>query len=287
MDKQKTLVFIGAHPDDESFGIGGTLVQYTAAGYRAYYICGTRGEVGLDDPSPANLRGFESVGDLRWHELECAAEVLGLSGVRWLGYRDSGMPGSPDNTHPDAFAAAPVEEAAGRVVKILRELKPEVVITHDPIGGYRHPDHIAAHNAAVKAYWAASDPEQYPEAGPVYQPQKLYYHTMPHRLMKLAVKLMPLFGGDPHHFGRHGDVDLTKLVETEFPVHAVIKINKKPAQTRLRAVSCHASQLGGGSGRGGILNLLRRLTGPKDSYMRADPPPKGRRKEKDLFEGVV
>lgn len=285
MAEQRTLVFIGAHPDDESFGIGGTLAQYVAAGVKCYYICGTRGEAGMDDPT--DLRGFESVGDLRWHELECAAGVLGLSGIRWLGYRDSGMPGSPDNTRPDAFAAAPVEEAAGRIVKILRELKPEVIVTHDPIGGYRHPDHIAAHNATVKAYYAASDPAQYPETGPAYRPQKLYFHTMPHRAMKIAVKLMPLFGRDPRRFGRHGDVDLTKLVKTEFPVHAVIKVKKEGELVRNNAVRCHVSQIGGEPPRRGILGIINKFLGPRDAYMRAEPPPRGVGREKDLFEGVV
>jgi N-acetyl-1-D-myo-inositol-2-amino-2-deoxy-alpha-D-glucopyranoside deacetylase len=286
MSNERTMVFIGAHPDDETFGLGGTLALYASRGVNCYYICGTRGEAGMDDPD-ADLKGFGSVGELRWHELECATGLLEMKGVYWLGYRDSGMPGTPDNDHPDAFCRAPVEEVAGKVVKLLRELKPQVVITHDPIGGYRHPDHIAAHNAAVEAYYAASDPAQYPEAGKPYQPQKLYYHTMPHAIMKIAVRLMPLFGRDPHKFGRNHDIDLAKLVETEFPVHAVLKIPKRFELMRNAAAACHDSQLGGEPPRRGILGIINKLMGAKDHYMRADPPWTGGRKEHDLFQGVT
>src|SRR4030042_6757296 len=113
------------------------------------------------------------------------------------------MRGSEDNKHPEALAMAPLEEVAGRMVKIIRELKPDVVITHDAGGGYGHPDHIATHNATVKAFYAAGDPECYPEAGPVFQPSKLYFGVRRLRLMKIMVRLMPIFGQDPHHFGRN------------------------------------------------------------------------------------
>ena len=118
MSNERSMVFIGAHPDDETFGLGGTLAMYADRGVNCYYLCGTRGEAGVDDPD-TDLKGFGSVGELRWHELECASEILGLKGVHWLGYRDSGMPGSPDNDHPEAFCGAPVEEVAGRIVKLL------------------------------------------------------------------------------------------------------------------------------------------------------------------------
>jgi N-acetyl-1-D-myo-inositol-2-amino-2-deoxy-alpha-D-glucopyranoside deacetylase len=281
----RTLVFVGAHPDDESFGVGGTLAQYAAAGFKVYYICGTRGEVG--EVTPEAMKGYASIADLRSHELKCAAEILGLTDVIYLGYRDSGMAGSADNKHPQALAAAPLEEAAGRITALFRRLKPEVVVTFDPIGGYHHPDHIAMHNATVMAFGAAGDLQKYPETGPAFRPQKLYFHVFPHRFLKVMVKLMAFFGRDPHHFGRNKDIDLTSFVETDFPVHAVIRLKKQSVQTRDRAAACHASQLTGGSPRGGILGLINRLFGQRDSFMRAEPPVKGRLHERDLFEGVV
>lgn len=287
MAEQKVLVLTGAHPDDESFGIGGTLEQYAAAGVKVYYICATRGEVG--EVPPEMLKGYNSIGELRTHELACAAKELGLAEVIYLGYRDSGMAGSPENKHPQAFAAAPVDEAAGRVVKILRRLKPQVVITSDPVGGYHHPDHIAIHNATIKAFSAASDAAQYPDAGAPYQPQKLYYHVFPHSWLKYMVKMQKFLGRDVHHFGKNKDIDLAAMIEDEFPIHAIIRLKKASNLARNKAAACHASQGGGGGGpRGrGLFWLVSRLTGPRDSYMRAYPPVKGHRKEKDLFQGIV
>ena len=284
MSKQQTLLFVGAHPDDETFGVGGTLAQYAAARLKVYYVCATRGEVG--SASPESMEGYATLGDMRWAELKCAAQILGLTDVIYLGYRDSGMPGAEDNKHPQALVAAPLEQVAGRVVEVIRKLKPEVVVTFDPIGGYRHPDHIAVHNATVKAFHAASDPKQYPEAGRAFEPQKLYFSVFPRRLLKVAVKLSPLFGQDPHRFGRNKDIDIASLVEVEFPVHTVIRLTRKAVRARDKAAACHASQLGGGPRRGGLLGLANKLFGQRDLYMRAHPPASGRRRESDLFEGV-
>jgi len=282
----KTLVFFGAHPDDESFGIGATLARYAAAGVRVYYVCSTGGEAGTVDEH--HLQGHDTVESLRAEELKCAAEALGLAGVFYLGYRDSGMRGSPDNKHPDSLAMAPPEEAAGRAVKIIREIKPEVVITHDAGGGYGHPDHIATHDLTVKAFQAAGNPGLYPEAGAVFQPGKLYFGVRPLKFMKMMLRLMPLFGQDPHHFGRNKDVDFTKIIGAEYPVHAVIRHDKQAILTRNKAVACHASQIGGGGRRPGlfkIFGIIEKLTGSKDYFMRAYPQPT-RHREKDLFEGI-
>ncbi len=280
---ERTLVFAGAHPDDETFGVGGTLAQYAAAGVKVYYVCATRGEAGLADSE--HMRGYATTGDMRWAELKCAAEILGLSGIIHLGYRDSGMPGSEDNKHPEALMAAPIEEVAGRVVKVIRELKPEVVITFDPIGGYRHPDHIAIHKAAVKAFYAAGDSKQYPEAGPAFQPQKLYFSVFPHRLLLVLVKLLPLIGKNPHRFGRNQDIDLASVAAVDFPVHAAVQLTRQAVETRDKATACHASQLGGRS-RPSLLRFAGKLFGQRDLYMRAHPPAHGRRRETDLFEEV-
>jgi N-acetyl-1-D-myo-inositol-2-amino-2-deoxy-alpha-D-glucopyranoside deacetylase len=284
MSTQKTLVLTGAHPDDESFGPGGTLAQYALKGYKVYYICGTRGEVG--EVSPEMLKGYSSIADLRTHELECAGKELGLVKIYYLGYRDSGMEGTEDNNHPQALAKAPVEVLAGKIVKLLRELKPEVVITSDPVGGYHHPDHIAIHRATVKAFHAAADAAQYPEAGPPFQPQKLYYSVFPRRWLKITVRIMTLLGRDVHHFGRNKDIDLAEMLQDEFPVNASVSLSNQALVMRDKASACHASQLGGGGPRGGLMALINKLFGQKDSYMRGYPPVKGRRKEKDLFEGV-
>jgi LmbE family N-acetylglucosaminyl deacetylase len=284
MTSDRTLIFVGAHPDDESFGLGGTLARYALAGVKAYYACATRGEVG--EAAPEHLAGHASPGDMRWAELMCAARALGLTGVIHLGYRDSGMPGSPHNAAAGALAAAPLDEVTGRVVAELRRLRPQVVITFDPIGGYRHPDHIAIHLATVKAFHAAGDAAQFPDAGPAYQPQKLYYAVFTHGLLKLAVRVLPLIGRDPRRFGANQDIDLVSLTTEDFPVHAVVSVSGAAAQARLAASECHRSQLDGAGSRG-VVGLLSRLLPQREAFMRAYPPvPPGAPREHDLFAGI-
>jgi hypothetical protein len=116
---QLTLLAVLAHPDDESFGLGGTLALYARRGHRVILLCATRGEAGTVDPE--YLRGFSSIAELRESELRCAAQHLGLDAVHFLGYRDSGMQGQLENSHPDAQVAHPVEEVAVKVVAHIRD----------------------------------------------------------------------------------------------------------------------------------------------------------------------
>ena len=116
----KTLLAVLAHPDDESFGLGGTLALYASKGYDVYYVCATRGEAGTVDEE--HLKGFKDTAEMRTAELMKAAQALGLKEVFFLGYRDSGMPGTAPTQHPDAQVSAPIDEVAGRVVKHIRGL---------------------------------------------------------------------------------------------------------------------------------------------------------------------
>jgi LmbE family N-acetylglucosaminyl deacetylase len=279
----QTVLAVLAHPDDESFGLGGTLALYARKGCDVYLVCATRGEVGTVDPE--HLRGFESVAEVREAELRCAAEHLGLKQVFFLDYRDSGMPGMDANRHPEAQINHSVAEVAGRVVKYIRELKPDVVLTFDPIGGYRHPDHIHIHKATVLAFEKADDASFHPESGSPFKPRALYFHVFPHRLLRFATRLMPLFGVNPRKFGRNKDIDLKALVEFEFPVH--VKINVGPvSQIKAEAGACHASQ-GGIQMRRGLMGFVTRLMGEYEDYMRAYPPVNGGfRRGRDLFEGI-
>jgi LmbE family N-acetylglucosaminyl deacetylase len=196
------------------------------------------------------------------------------------------MPGSPDNEHPRALAAAPVEEVAAKVTHYIRRLHPQVVITHDPIGGYKHPDHIAVHQATVNAFHAASDPQSYPSDLPPHTPQKLYFHTFSIPLIRPLMRLLPLLGINPRAVGRNKDIDLEELFSQEpFPIHAVINY-RRVADLKEAASACHASQLEGGPGQFKILSWAFRLIGNKDQYMRAHPPFVGRQREKDLFNGL-
>lgn len=281
----KALLAVLAHPDDETFGMGGTLALYARRGVDVYLVCATRGEVGEMDPK--YMRGFNSIAERREAELRCAAENLGLKGVYFLDYRDSGMPGSPDNQHPQALVAQPQEEVAAAIVHFIRLLKPQVIITFDPIGGYRHPDHIAIHNATVEAFKEAGDPSYRPEDAPAYQPQKLYFHTMPHGMLRLAVTLMPLLGQDPRHIGTNKDIDLVSIAEVSFPTHA--RIDYRPvAKVRDDASACHASQGGGKMMGGPVLNQFRRWFASNETFMQAYPEPHNKTPMiRDLFDGVA
>jgi LmbE family N-acetylglucosaminyl deacetylase len=279
MDRR--LLAVLAHPDDESFGPGGTLALYARRGVAVHLICATRGEVGTVEEKL--LAGFPDIGALREAELRCAAAHLGLTNVTFLGYRDSGMPGSPDNQHPQALAAASQDEVVARLVPLFRRIRPQVVITFDPIGGYNHPDHIAIQRATLAAFQASAE-ASYPAAGPPYAPQKLYYSTFPRGFLRAAVRLMRLFRRDPRRFGRNQDIDLVEIARQDFPIHARINI-RSVFEIKAQASACHASQ-GGGPPRG-LVGALLQLTGSKEGFMRAFPPATGRVRETDLFDGVV
>lgn len=278
---RQVLLAVLAHPDDETFGMGGTLAHYALRGVEVHLVCATRGEAGEVDE--AYLRGFNSVAERRVAELRCAAEKLGLKSVHFLDYRDSGMAGSPENHHPASLASAPLEKVATDVVHYIRMLKPQVVITFDPLGGYRHPDHIAIHKATVKAFYDAGDPGVAGDLPP-YRPQKLYFHTFPHFFLKIIVRIMPLFGRDPRRLGKNHDIDLTPIAAVDFPTHAIIAYDSVAA-IRDEASACHASQ-GGHKINHGVLSRIQRMFGLRETFMRAYPEPSSRKKEYDLFENV-
>lgn len=279
----KTILAVLAHPDDESFGLGGTLALYAQKGYDTYYVCATRGEVGTVDEE--HLKGFKDIAELRTDELTRAGKILGLKGVFFLGYRDSGMPGMEENKHPDAQINHSIDEVAGRVVKYIRELKPDLVLTFDPIGGYRHPDHIHIHRATVLAFEKADDASFHPEAGAPFKPRALYYQVFPRGLLKWMTRLMPLFGKDPTKWGRNGDINLKELAEVDFPVHVRLNI-RSVSEIKAQAGAQHASQ-GGVGMRRGLMGFVTRVLGERDEYMRAYPPVnRDHRVRYDLFDGI-
>ena len=277
----KTILAVLAHPDDESFGLGGTLALYAQKGYDTYLVCATRGEVGTVDPE--HLNGFKDIAELRTAELTRAAKILGLKGVFFLGYRDSGMPGTEDNKHPDAQINHSVDEVAGKIVKYIRELKPDVVLTFDPIGGYKHPDHIHIHQATVLAFEKADDPSFHREAGLPFKPRALYYQVFSRRVLRWMIRMMPLLGKDPTKFGRNQDVNLRELAEVDFPVHVRVDITPV-AHIKQEAGRQHVSQ-GGSQMRRGWMGVMTRLFGEREEFMRAYPRAEnGRHKAgNDLF----
>lgn len=278
----KILLSVLAHPDDETFGMGGTLSLYARRGVDVQLVCATRGEVG--DIDPEYKEKIKSAACLRTQELRCAADLLGIGQIHFLNYRDSGMPGSEANGHPKALAAQPIEQVAGEVAHLIRKIKPEVVVTFDPIGGYRHPDHIAMHKATVLAVALASDPSvDDPDGLPPFEPEGFYFHTINHNFLKIVVWVMRLIGQNPHQFGRNKDIDLVALTEVDFPTHA--RVDYKPVKDiKEQAAQCHASQGGTMMNKGFRGFITRLFGGHHDTFMQALPEPEPRQKvNRDLF----
>ncbi len=174
------LMTVHAHPDDESSKGPGSVARYHAQGVHTVLVCCTGGEEGdILNPALDTPEVRARLPELRQEELARAAQVIGYDEVVQLGYRDSGMPDTEANANPASFAQAPLDEAVGRLVAVVRRTRPQVIVTYgDNQTGYPHPDHLRVHEISVPAFEAAGDPEAYPEAGEPWQPTKLYYTTI-------------------------------------------------------------------------------------------------------------
>ena len=277
------LLSVLAHPDDETFGMGGTLAYYALNGAHVHLICATRGEVG--EVPPEMMSGFATIAELRESELRCAAKALGIEDVIFLDYRDSGMPGSPDNAHPNALAAQQIDLVAAKIVSHIRQIKPQVVLTFDPIGGYKHPDHIAIHQATVLAFKLAGDPNyQDPEKLPAYQPARLFYHTISRGFIKMAIWMLRLTGKDPSKWGKNGDIDMVSIAKESYPVHARVNYSTV-TEIRSKASACHASQ-GGSASTGFVQSIMEKIFRSSDTFMQAYPEQAPAYPINDLFSGI-
>ncbi len=172
----KRLLGVFAHPDDEGM-ISGALLHYNMLGVETGLVYATRGEVGeIADPALATP---ENLGQVREQEMHTAAEVLHVHKLWFLDYRDSGMAGTPENQDARAFIRVHMADAVGKLVAIIREFRPQVVVTFDESGAYGHPDHIAIYQYTTSAFHAAADAALYPELGPAHATAKLYYASFP------------------------------------------------------------------------------------------------------------
>lgn len=176
-DERLCLLEVHAHPDDEASKGAGTAARYAAEGVRTVLVTATDGAAGdILNPHVDTAEVKADLAAVRLAELEESVRVLHYSRLYLLGYRDSGMPDSEHNSHPESFAEAPLEEAVGKLVAIVRQERPQVIVTYgDDHSGYPHPDHIRVHDISVAAFDAAGDPDRFPEAGQPWQPLKLYY----------------------------------------------------------------------------------------------------------------
>lgn len=266
-----TLLCIVAHPDDETFGAGGTLIHAASQGMRAVTVCATRGEAGeIMERSGATP---ETLADVREAEYRKAGKIMGVSESILLGYRDSGMAGTPENEDPNAFIQQPGESVVGDLIEVMERVRPDVVLTMDPGGGYGHPDHIFASKCALIAFERMQS-----EAAGGYAPKKLYYFAFPRSRMREAFDQMaaedpdsPMAQIDPDALGVP-DEQITLTVG--FPQH----------EERLReAFAAHQSQLS-------PLDRMPDEVAPVflhyAYYIRVHPQPATAGDETSLFDGV-
>src|SRR5919202_6707939 len=200
-----TLMAVHAHPDDECFGTGGVLIKYAEEGVRTALVTATRGEEGeIHDPDLTEEEARPRLAEIREEELRRATALLRVGVQEFLGYRDSGMMGTPANEHPESFNKADLDEATGRLVRLIRTYRPQVLVTYNEDGGYGHPDHLQCHRITARAFDAAGDPARYPDAGPAWQPLKLYA-TAWSRERWLALRAAMRERGIEWPFGRDED----------------------------------------------------------------------------------
>jgi N-acetyl-1-D-myo-inositol-2-amino-2-deoxy-alpha-D-glucopyranoside deacetylase len=214
LDHPRRLLLVHAHPDDETIGTGATMAKYAAEGALVTLVTCTLGEEGeVLVPALAHLASDQddALGHHRIEELAVACEALGVRDHRFLGgpgrWRDSGMMGTPQNDRPDVFWQADLDEATRALVSVVREVRPQVVVTYDEIGGYGHPDHIQAHRVTVAAFEKAGDPSYAPELGEPWQPRKLYWTAFPKSVLQAGIDHLKEVG-ETNFFGVDSADDL-------------------------------------------------------------------------------
>jgi N-acetyl-1-D-myo-inositol-2-amino-2-deoxy-alpha-D-glucopyranoside deacetylase len=228
VSSDRRLLFVHAHPDDETINNGATMARYAAEGAQVTLLTCTLGEEGeILVPELAQLAADQAdqLGGYRISELAQAMAALGVTDTRWLGgagrYRDSGMMGTPANEHPRAFWNADADEAVGHAVAVVREVRPQVVVTYDENGGYGHPDHIQAHRVAMAAVAAAADPGYRPELGEAWAVRKVYWSAMPRSVVQQGIDALAA-RGEQSPFEDLGDIENVPFVVADEVITAAV-----------------------------------------------------------------
>jgi len=308
-----TLMTVHAHPDDETIGTGGTMAKAVAAGQRVVLVTCTRGEMGEivvnDMDTPDNHR---RLGEIRAGELERAMGVLGVTEWENLGYHDSDMMGRVGNQDPRSFWQADIDEAAKRLVWLIRRYQPDVITTYNDFGGYGHPDHIRTHDVTVRAYPRAGDPALYPEqlapehggTGPAadegglapWTPSKLYEQAIP-ASVRTAIRDRMTELDKPNPWAPPPDATPEQLAEFEafqarmlVPDESIttwVDISGDPVERKWNAMHEHVTQIAEDS-----FFMAFGLDGwreqwSKEAYILRESTVETLKPEDDLFAGVV
>ena len=266
-----TLLLVHAHPDDEAISTGGAMLKARADGHRVVLVTATRGEAGeIYNMDEASTR--PRLGEVRTKELEAAAHLLGVNRGEFLDYRDSGMVGTPENDDPRSFHQAPLHEAAAKLAAILREERPDVVVTYDADGTYGHPDHIKAHlvtNAALDLLEKEG-----------WRPSKLYYTGIPRTLMQQFMESLP---EDARRQEEQGTIRIPgtpdELITTQLDVGEYVDRKRE-------AFAAHVTQNDPNSWFTTMADQIYRLAFGTEYYRLARGKPGSQLPENDLFVGV-
>ncbi|MEU0372494.1 N-acetyl-1-D-myo-inositol-2-amino-2-deoxy-alpha-D-glucopyranoside deacetylase [Streptomyces sp. NPDC006283] len=242
----RRLLLVHAHPDDESINNGATMALYAAAGAQVTLVTCTLGEEG--EVIPAELAHLapdreDRLGQHRIGELAAAMKELGVTDHRFLGgpgrFRDSGMMGLEQNRREGAFWSADVDEAAGYLVEIIRSVRPQVLVTYDPDGGYGHPDHIQAHRVAMRAAELAAEPVFRRDLGDPHAVAKIYWNRVPRSAAEEGFARLRAIGAD---FPGIAEIDDIPGVVDDSEITA--EIDGTPyAERKAAAMRAHATQI--------------------------------------------
>lgn len=283
---EKRLLLVHAHPDDETINNGVTMAKYAVEGVHVTLVTCTRGEEGeVLVESLKNLASDkdDKLGDHREIELKDAMIELGISDFRFLGspnkkWRDSGMIGAPQNERTDVFWQSDLDEAANELVKVILEIKPQVMITYDEFGGYGHPDHIKAHQVAMRAAEIS--------ANQGWQITKIYWNTMPKSVLQTSMDKMKEIGSE--FFGAES-VDELPFAKADELVTSVVKAQEYVPQ-KLAAMKAHATQISVDGPFFALSNNLGLSVWADEYYTlvkgEISPPFDENGRELDIFAGV-
>jgi mycothiol S-conjugate amidase len=281
---QLCVMTVHAHPDDESSKGAPTIAKYHAEGVKTVLVCCTGGEEG-DILNPALDRDDvrADLPAIRARELAEATAIIGYDHVQMLGYRDSGMAGSPSNQHSDSFARADATEVLEKLVRLIRHHRPQVVVGYDDEEFYPHPDHLRVHDVTLEAVDAASDAAAYADAGEPWQVAKVYYTVWSLQKLKTLHEGLLAIGADspfPEEFFSSADAD--SRITTRVDVTGWF-------QVRNEALRAHATQIDPNSPIwfGLPEEELRELFGEDDYRLARSIPEIGfEDDETDLFRGL-
>ncbi|WP_328494181.1 N-acetyl-1-D-myo-inositol-2-amino-2-deoxy-alpha-D-glucopyranoside deacetylase [Streptomyces sp. NBC_00414] len=283
------LLLVHAHPDDEAINNGATMARYAATGAQVTLVTCTLGEQGeVIPPGLAHLSGAD-LGEHRLAELGEAMRELGVRDVRSLGgvgrYQDSGMMGVPENDNPRCFWRADVDEAATHLVRVIREVRPQVLVTYDPNGGYGHPDHIQAHRVAMRAADLAAEPDFGPGLGEPWTITKIYWNRVPRSVAEEGfARLKGVLGELPFPAGAAID-DVPGVVDD--PVITTEIDGTAQGAAKAAAMRAHATQIEVAEPWFALSNRLAQPLFLVEYYELVRGERAGTARETDLFAGIT